>query len=30
VVISFAALWVVNYAITSIILALFPELHALR
>ena len=30
VVLSFAALWVVNYAITSIILALFPELHGLR
>jgi phospholipid/cholesterol/gamma-HCH transport system permease protein len=30
VVISFAALWVVNYAITSIILALYPQLHGLR
>jgi phospholipid/cholesterol/gamma-HCH transport system permease protein len=30
VVMSFAALWVVNYVITSIILALFPELHGLR
>jgi phospholipid/cholesterol/gamma-HCH transport system permease protein len=30
VVISFAALWVVNYAITSLILAFFPELQGLR
>ena len=30
VVISFAALWIVNYAITSIVLVLFPELHGLR
>jgi phospholipid/cholesterol/gamma-HCH transport system permease protein len=30
VVISFAALWIVNYAITSIVLVLFPQLHGLR
>jgi phospholipid/cholesterol/gamma-HCH transport system permease protein len=30
VVISFAALWIANYAITSMTLALFPELHGLR
>ena len=30
VVIAFAALWVANYAITSIVLALYPELQGLR
>jgi phospholipid/cholesterol/gamma-HCH transport system permease protein len=30
VVIAFAALWIVNYAVTSIVLVLFPELHGLR
>jgi phospholipid/cholesterol/gamma-HCH transport system permease protein len=30
VVISFAALWIANYAITSLVLALFPELQGLR
>lgn len=30
VVISFAALWVANYAITSLMLAMFPVLHELR
>ncbi|HEX6388009.1 MAG TPA: ABC transporter permease, partial [Solirubrobacteraceae bacterium] len=30
VVISFAALWIVNYAVTSLVLATFPELQGLR
>jgi len=30
VVIAFAALWIVNFVLTSIILALFPELQGLR